>query len=338
MCKEKKKILYIANYKKGVGGISGQVEYLERYLSNEEGYEVDIFSTKGSLFQRIALFFSLLFKAGKYDVVHSHGCSGIGFLPIVYAVIAGKLNGKKVVVTYHGGRAGYFFSKHPKWIRFWLMKADTRIVLSGFLKAVFDKFSMPSVIIPNVVELKNDVYFERKKLQPHFISVRHLRDLYNIPCILRAFERVQREIPEATLTILGDGDMRKELETYVIKQKLKNVQFLGQVPNEMIGEYLQKSDIMLSAPREDNMPVSLLEAFSAGLLVISSRVGGVPYMVEHGRTGLLFESDNDVEMAEQMLWALSYQDDSLQIIKNAKEEVEKYSWSKIREKIMALYE
>lgn len=333
-----KKVLYIVNFVPGKGGISGQVEYLMRYMSVEEAYHVEVFSTKGNSLKRVVLFFSLLSKARKFDVLHMHGCSGRGFLPIVYGIIVGKFWRKRIVVTYHGGGADAFFAKHVKWVRFWLMKADERVVLSGFLKAVFAKYDIPSCIIPNVVELKNDVYIERKEILPRFISMRHLRYLYNIPCILRAFERVQKQIPQAELVLLGDGDKRKELESYVVEHGLEHVRFIGQVPNEKIGEYLQKSDVMLSSPREDNMPVSLLEAFSAGVLVISSNVGGVPYLVEHGRTGLLFESDNDSDMADQMLWALSHQSESLQMIKNAKEEVKQYSWEKVRDKIIALYE
>lgn len=332
-----KKILFVTNYKPGRGGISGQVEYLVRYLSMEKKYFTDIFSTKSFFFHRIFLLFSLIIRTRRFDVVHVHGCSGYGFLPVVYGVIAGKVCRKKIIVTYHGGGAGAFFSKHTRWVRFWLMKADERVVLSGFLKEVFDKFSIPSVVIPNVVELNGDIYAEKTVLQPHFISVRHLRDLYNIPCILRAFERVQKKIPEATLTVLGDGDKRNELESFVKERNIHNVMFLGQVPNEDIGNYLKNNEIMLSSPREDNMPVSLLEAFSAGLLVVSSNVGGVPYMVENGKTGLLFESDNDEEMSEKMLLALSHQEESLRMIRNAKEEVKKYSWSVVGKQIKALY-
>ncbi len=332
-----KKVLFVTNYKPGRGGISGQVEYLMRYLANEKEFDTGIFSTKGSFFHRMILLFPLIFKARGYDIVHVHGCSGYGFLPVVYGVIAGRLCGKKVIVTYHGGGADAFFSKHPRWVRFWLMKADERVVLSGFLKAVFDKFSIPSAVIPNVVELNGDIYAEKTVLQPHFISVRHLRDLYNIPCILRAFDRVQKKIPDATLTVLGEGDRRGELEDFVKAGNIRNVEFLGQVPNEAIGDYLKRNDIMLSAPREDNMPVSLLEAFSAGLLVISSNVGGVPYMMENGKTGLLFESDNDEEMAEKMLWALSHQEESLRMIVNAKREVGKYSWERVGKQIKSLY-
>lgn len=335
---KKKKILFVANYKPGIGGISGQVEYLMKYLPLEENYYAEVFATTGPVSKRIVKFFSLLLKARRFDVLHLHGCSGHGFLPIVYGTVAGKLWRKRIVVTYHGGSADAFFSKHTRWTRYWLMKADQRVVMSGFLKSVFDKYGIPSCVIPNVVKLKDDVYKDRKEILPRFLSVRHLRSLYNIPCILRAFERVQRQVPEAELVLLGDGDKRMELEEFVARHGLKNVHFVGQVPNEEIGIYYQKSDVMLSAPKADNMPVSLLEAFSAGLLVISSRVGGVPYMVEHGKTGLLFESNNDTEMAEMMLWALSHQTESLQMIDNAKREVKQYSWECVREKLLALYE
>ena len=333
-----KRILYIANFTPGLGGISGQVEYLVRNLSRDEAYFTEIFTTKRSFLKRILCFFSLLNQSRSFDTLHVHGCSFRGFLPIVYGVIVGKIWKKKIIITYHGGDADQFFAKHPQWVKFWLMKADERVVLSGFLKAVFNKYSIPALIIPNIVDLPDDVYIEKTKLLPRFICVRHLRDLYNIPCVLRAFERVQSKVQEATLTLLGEGDKREELERFVANRKLNHVRFVGQVPNGEVGSYLRENDILLSAPRIDNMPVSLLEAFSAGLLVISSNVGGVPYMVEHGRTGLLFKSDNDEEMAEQMLWALANQDESLRIIRNAKEEVLKYSWEKVGEQIRALYE
>lgn len=332
-----KRVLYIANFIPKRGGISGQVEYLVQNISQDETFFAEIFSTKRPFFERIFCFFSLLNKSRSFDVLHIHGCSFRGFLPVVYGVAVGKIWKKRIIVTYHGGDADLFFSRHPRWVRHWLMKADERVVLSGFLKVIFDKYSIPACVIPNIVELPKDIYVDKELLRPRFISVRHLRDLYNIPCMLRAFERVQSQVPEARLTILGEGDKRDELERFVAERKLNHVRFVGQVPNGEVGNYLKENDFLLSSPRIDNMPVSLLEAFSAGLLVISSNVGGVPYMVDPGRTGLLFESDNDKEMAEQMLWALSNQRESLQMIKNAKEEVLNYSWEKVGKQIKSLY-
>lgn len=325
-----KKILYIANYKGPVGGISGQVSLLEKYV-RKEGVETRIFSTIGNPFKRIGLFIKLCCISHRYDVLHVHGCSERGFLPIMYGIIAGKLSRKRVVVTYHGGGADAFFSSHSKFVKRWLCRADIIIVLSGFLKEVFDRFNIPCVVIPNILEDKDSGVHEIGDItiEPKFISLRHLRELYNISCVLRAFKRVQEQIPEASLVLLGQGDQREMLEQYVADNNLQNVHFVGQVPQQEVASYLEEASIMLSAPRIDNMPVSVMEAMQQGILVISSRVGGVPYVIEDGKTGLLFEYDNDAEMAEKMIWALQHQDDAQKIIQAAAKEVKKYSWEQI---------
>jgi glycosyltransferase involved in cell wall biosynthesis len=131
--------------------------------------------------------------------------------------------------------------------------------------------------------------------------------------------------------------MRAELEGYVQEHKLTGVRFIGQVPNDKIYNYFANASIMLSAPKIDNMPVSLLEAMNAGLLVISSRVGGVPYMIKDGKTGLLFESDNSEDMAAKMLWALEHPQEINTMIIAAQKEVQKYSWDKVKKLLFKIY-
>ena len=133
-----KRILYISNYKKGLGGINAQVDLLHACVINE-GYIADIFSTKGNPFKRIGQFFQLLSAVRRYDVLHIHGCSDWGMLPVVYGVIAGKIWRKRIIVTYHGGGAGDYFERHGAFASRWLRRADKVIVLSGYLKKVFDK-------------------------------------------------------------------------------------------------------------------------------------------------------------------------------------------------------
>ena len=272
------KILYISNYKRGVGGINAQVDLLHTYLNQEDGIKADVFSTKGNPLRRCIAFFLLLCKARRYDVLHIHACSYWGMVPAVMGVIAGKLWRKRIIITYHGGGAEEYFVKHAAFVRRWLGRANQVVVLSGFLKEIFDHYDIPCVVIPNIVVLQPQIERTRD-IAPRFISIRHLEPLYNIPCILRAYEQVLKVHPDATLDILGQGSQREELEIYVQEHQLTGVTFVGQVPNQQIYDYLAKADIMLSAPKIDNMPVSLLEAMNAGLLVISSRVGGVPYMI-----------------------------------------------------------
>lgn len=331
------KILLISNYKRGVGGINAQVDLLQQFINQEDGWQADIFSTKGNPISRCIAFVKLLCRARKYDILHIHACSYWGMVPAVFGILAGKLWRKRIIITYHGGGAEEYFVKYAAFVRRWLGRADEVIVLSGFLKEIFDHYDIPCVVIPNIVVLQPQIERTRD-IAPRFISIRHLEPLYNIPCILQAYEQVLKLYPEATLDILGQGSMRAELEGYVQEHNLTGVRFIGQVPNDKIYDYFAKASIMLSAPKIDNMPVSILEAMNAGLLVISSRVGGVPYMIDDGKTGLLFESENSNDLADKMLWTLEHSKETDNMICAAQKEVQKYSWKNVKPQLMNIYE
>lgn len=332
-----KRILLLGNYRPGVGGISGQMEALQFHLQ-EEGYTVDIISTKGSVWKRLLLPFRLRKEARNYDIIHVHCCSGWGFLPAALGISVARKGNKRVVLTYHGGGAESFFRKHTVFVKHWLLKTDSNIVLSGFLGHVFEQYGIPFKIIPNIIELDDHLFRERDIIEPNYICIRSHEPLYDIPCIMRAFQRVQKHIPAASLTLVGDGSIHKELIVQVTEKGLDNVTFTGRVGNDRIYEYLDKADVMLSSSTVDNMPVSLLEAMNAGLLVISSNVGGVPYMVENNKTGLLFDVGDDEALAGLMMSAIANQEDSKRMIAEAKTRMAQYSWSGVRKQILALYE
>ena len=153
-------------------------------------------------------------------------------------------------------------------------------------------------------------------------------------------ERRRSQIPklsEATLTLVGDGSEHEALMQMVNEMGLKNVIFTGRVDNSEIYRYLNQSDIFLSTPTVDNMPVSVLEAMNAGLLVISSRVGGVPYIIKNGNNGLLFDSDDSDKLAELMLWTIENQSLSKTMIQKAHKDVNRYRWEGIKEQLYSVY-
>lgn len=331
-----KGVLLITNYKQGTGGISGQVEILRTKL-RQEGIVADVFNTKGSATYRLSLLLRLLNKGRHYDVFHIHCCSGWGFLPAVVGVTVGRLLRKRIVLTYHGGGAETFFEKHKSLVRHYLLRTDANIVLSGFLGRVFEGVKIPYHVVPNIIELDGSHYRDRLTINPSFISIRTLDPLYNIPCILRAFQRVKDQIPQATLLIVGDGRCRSELEQLSAEMNLRDVTFVGRVDNSQIYAYLDQSDIMLSAPHIDNMPVSVLEGFNAGLLVISSNVGGIPYMIDDGKNGLLFPDDDSEQLAAKMLESVSNPTATKMRIMNARTRLKQYSWAGVRKTIYSLY-
>lgn len=330
------RVLLIANYKPGVGGISGQVEKIHACL-NAEGIDNAVFSVKGSAVYRIKAFFRLLKEGKKYDVFHIHTCSGLGFLSAVMGITAGRLLKKRMVLTYHGGGGEDFFAKHTRFVRHYLLKTDVNIALSGHIGHAFDRFGIPYVIIPNIIEFDGSHFRKRETIKPRYISIRTLSPLYNIECIINAFKKVKEQLPEATLMIVGDGPSREALEKMADELKLEDVEFTGRVDNSLIYEYLNMADIMLSSPVIDNMPVSVLEGMNAGLLVISSNVGGIPYMIEDGVNGLLFESDNHQMLAGKMIEAVENGGKTEQMIRFANECVKNYSWEKVKVKLFEAY-
>ena len=329
-------VLLICNYKPKVGGISGQVDILQKMLQ-ADGHTAEVFSTKAPLLRRMLLPFKLKSKGKDFDVFHIHCCSNWGFLPAVVGVSVGRRLGKRIVLTYHGGGGEKFFDRHPKLVRHFLTRTDANIVLSGFLAQVFEKHGLPFVTIPNILELDDSRFRLREQLQPNYICTRAHEPLYNIPCILRAFHKVQSIRPEATLTLVGGGSEHENLVRMAEELGLQNVTFTGRVANEDIYTYLDRADIMLSAPTVDNMPVSVLEAMNAGLLVISSKVGGVPYMVKNNSTGLLFDSDDSDALAGKMLWAVDNQTVARAIALQGHKAVSRYRWENIKEQLYETY-
>lgn len=108
------RVLQIANYKEGIGGIAIQVKRLSDNL-RQEGIDCEILSTKGTLFERLKSIASLLCTGGRYDTFHIHCCSYRGFFPAIVGVIVGRLLKKRILLTYHGGDADSFSGKGQIW-------------------------------------------------------------------------------------------------------------------------------------------------------------------------------------------------------------------------------
>jgi glycosyltransferase involved in cell wall biosynthesis len=92
----------------------------------------------------------------------------------------------------------------------------------------------------------------------------------------------------------------------VIKQKPDNCEFMGQLDSEALAQFYRDARMVVFATRcYEGFPTVLLEAMSHGLPVVCSRIGGLPEIVEDGKTGLLYEPGNAGELADRilMLWS-----------------------------------
>jgi len=330
------KILIVANYTPNEGGISGVVFNHYRKLS-DEGNNMEIFNTKRNPLIRLYLIFKLINKVKKNDIIHIHGCSGLGFYPIFVGVLSSKIfTSKKTIVTYHGGGAEAFLNKRERLIKWFLNNADHVTVMSKYLHEVFRKYNIHTIILKNVIDIENENENRSDFSFPKIISVRSLSKIYNVNDIIEAFKKVKEKYKNASLKIAGSGEQLKSIKK--LGTDCADIEFLGVLPNNKIPLLLKSNNIFVSVPSFDNQPMSILEAFSSGIIVISTSVGGVADMIEDGRTGLLVDVNNPQQIAEKIDWIISNPQLSKRIIVEAKREVEKYFWENIRPVLVELYE
>ena len=336
------------------GGMAMQTAQLQELLV-AEGLSVELVPTNPpyspawigrlpglrSIFRLIPYLFRLWRLAGRVDVIHVMSNSGWSWqlfsAPMVWI---GSMRKTPVIINYRGGEAATYFSKSIARVRPSMKRASCLVVPSGYLRQVFADYGLQAEVIPNIVRLERFVEPERREQgQLRLIITRNLEAIYGIPTAIRAVQLIADTVPSARLDIAGSGPQRGELEALVGKLGLGNrVRFLGRLGSAEIDTLYQSADILLNPTTVDNMPNSLLEAMAAGVAIVSTRVGGVPFIVEHGRTALLTEIGDARQMADAVIRL--YRDRRLRqaLVDNALQDVQQYAWPEVRNQWLSLYQ
>lgn len=284
-------------------------------------------------------------SAGEVQVFHVMANSGWSWhLFAAPAIWIASVRGTPVIVNYRGGEADVFFNKWFAWVRPSLDRVDAIIVPSGFLETVFEKRGFTPSIVPNIIDLSRfrpETGFgsSSPEKSPHILVTRNLELIYDNATALRAFNIVKRTFPGANLTIAGVGPERQALEELAIRLGLEtSITFTGHIDNESIAALYRIADVMVNPSLADNMPISILEALASGVPIVSTDVGGVPYMVEHGKTALLVPVQDPEAMARAILALLSDPAKAKQMRKAGIESLQQYTWPNVRDRLLRVYE
>ena len=287
---------------------------------------------------RAPLYWAQLWREmGDVDVAHIFSASYWSFwLAPVPAWMIARLRGKKTIVNYRSGEARDHLSR--SWMaRAMLRRMGDKVVPSAYLKDVFREFGIQADVIPNLVDVQQIRYRERSEVRPILICTRGCEPYYAVDDVVRAFALVQAAYPQAQLILAGGGSGEAAVRELAREMQLNNVEFAGHVSREEIGACYDRSDIFINASILDNMPVSVLEAFAAGLPVVSTAPDGIRYIVAHERTGLLSPPRDWRQLGENVLRLLRERDLAGMLAKNARRQVENYCWETVREQWLHLY-
>lgn len=328
------------------------------HLLKSEGLDVELVQTNApyqprlagnlrgirALFRLLPYLARLWRTAGRVDLFHVMANSGWSWhLFAAPAIWIGWLRRTPVIVNYRGGEAEVFFLKSFRWVRPSLGRVAAVIVPSNFLAEVFQSRSVDVRIVKNIVNLERFASNERQSHQlhngPHLLITRNLEPIYDVATALRAFSRIYKEFPGAQLTVCGSGPERENLLALARELDISGaVTFTGRLDNDRVAELYQSADVMINPSLADNMPISILEALACGVTVVSTDVGGVPYLVTHNKTALLVSPGDDQAMAEAVTSLLRNPALGERLVKAGQDEIQEYTWPRVRGQLFAVYD
>lgn len=337
------------------GGMALQTAQLAELLRGE-GATVEIVQTNRpyqpawagripmlrALFRLLPYLWALWRVSGRSQVLHLMANSGWSWhLFAAPAIWIARLRGTPLVVNYRGGGAAEFLRGAAAAVQASMRRSAGLIVPSGFLRKVFGDFGMDAQVVPNIINLSRYKPAGRvlQPEAPHLIVTRNLESLYDNASAIRALALLRAQHPAASLTIAGSGPELGMLQA--LAQELgvaAQVRFAGRLERDAMAALYQSADVMLNPSLTDNMPNSVLEALASGVPVVSTDVGGVPYLLEHERTGLLVKPAQPAQLAAAVQRLIV--DGALRqsLIREGLQEVERYTWPRVAPLLLAAYE
>ena len=234
-----------------------------------------------------------IMKQEKPDAVHTH-------LDVIkYAVAAAKLAGvKKCVHTVHNVAEKEAEGRIQKMINSFYFKLgwSTPVALSPEVHATILSFyglkpeQVP--VIYNGIDLSRCIPKEDYKTGDtvNLLHIGRFNEQKNHAGLLQSFQKLKASHPECRLRLIGDGELRQEMERYAKPLGLgDSVAFLGSQSN--VYPYLHDADVFVLPSKYEGMPMTIIEAMGTGLPVAAAEVGGIPDMLTNGESGLLAKTE-----------------------------------------------
>ena len=307
-----KTILYFGNKLSCHGLNPTTIELLGVILQQE--FNVITCSNKKNkfirLFDMIIIFFS---HKKQTDVILIDTYSTSNFC---FAVTIGKLAqyfNIPYIPILHGGNLPNRLKRNKSICKNLFGNSAMNITPSAFLYNIFKESGFSKIqIIHNPIEEKLYTPLERTApQQPKLLWVRSFQKSYNPQMAIKVLSLIKKDYPKASLCMIGGERDDSFIECKQLAQKLgieKDVIFTGRLTKK---EWIEKSkdyNIFINTTTVDNAPLSVVEAMALGLPVISTNVGGMPYMIENNVNGILTENDNAEQMANAVCRIMTNKD------------------------------
>lgn len=328
----KKNLLYIGNRLINKGATATTIDTLGQYLQ-AEGFEIKYASSfKNKILRLLHMIWATLRLSGKTDFILIDTYSTQNFW---YAVTVGRLAqllNLKYIPILHGGNLPQRLKNNPVITQTLFKNAYFNVAPSPYLYEIFkEKRFTNTICIPNSIVLKNYEFLKRKNFKPNILWVRSFAEIYNPMLALKVVQELRLTVPEVRLTMVGP-DKDGSLSSCKAFAKANNlpVEFKGKLKKKEWIDISKEYDLFINTSNYDNMPVSIIEAMALGLAIVSTHVGGIPFLLTDTKTAKLVPASSVKKFVSAIQNTLKYQKDTQLQIENARQKALNYDWQKVK--------
>jgi glycosyltransferase involved in cell wall biosynthesis len=225
--------------------------------------------------------------------------------------------------------------------RYVLSKVPDIVVCSPQMKGLVRNMTNTKIyVIPNGIDFEDIRNIQPHKLieHPSILYVGRLSKVKGIDVLLNAIPIIRKKIPNLRIYIAGSGPEGDNLKKRVKELNIEeNVKFLGFISEDEKYAYYKSADVCVFPSVYEPFGIVLLEAMACGKPIVASNVGGIPFVVEDEKTGLLFESGNVEDFAEKLITLLKDKELRDKMGEAGRERAKEFTWDGIAEQTVDLY-
>jgi len=269
----------------------------------------------------------------QYQVAEVDVFSGQAFTWAYMSAMLLKKMGKPVILTLHGGNLPEYSRRNTKKVQRLLHNVTAVVAPSGYLMQNMRPYRDDILLIPNALDISLYPFRQRKKLKPNLIWLRSFHQIYNPELAPQIIASILPSFPEVQLFMVGsdkgDGSLQRTQKIAVDLDIANHCNFPGPVPKKDVPTWLNKGDIFINTTNVDNTPISILEAMACGMCIVSTNVGGIPYLLEDGKDGILVPPNNPHSMSDAVRLILSNPDLASRLSEAARKKAEQFDWTNV---------
>jgi glycosyltransferase involved in cell wall biosynthesis len=324
-------VLLIGNFLVGGSGTRGVGQDLAVALKTAGWSVITSSSCRGRVTRLLDFLLAVWLHRNRYHVAHVDVYSGLAFVWAEIVCWALRMARKPYVLTLRGGNLPVFARNTGRRVPRLLQSSPVVTTPSAYLFEQMRPYRKELVLLPNPLDLSKYSFQHRKHPNPKLIWLRAFHEIYNPSLAVRVIANLVRDFPDVRLMMIGpdkgDGSFQATKKAAAKLGVLERLTWTGPVTKKEIPHLLHEGDILLNTPRVDNTPVSVLEAMASGLCIVSTNVGGIPYLLEHESNALLVPEDDDVAMTKAVQRFLTENGLAERLSRNARRKVEPCDWS-----------